>query len=165
MGEWIREGRGKPVQGCSGSQPLSWWPAAPSCMTIQEVIWNEPWDCLLEERERKPIVALVSCPLLRQAQLHAQAAQAGHPKTTEKFGLKGRCTGWGLVVVPFICATLKLVCPDAEQVTEAVAETRENQEWYLKGAWYKSTPPAPCVASDFFPKTSQPQLLEGANLE
>lgn len=29
-------------------------------------------------------------------------------------------------MVPFICATLKLICPDAEQVTEAGAEIRES---------------------------------------
>lgn len=30
------------------------------------------------------------------------------------------------MVVPFICATLKLACPDAGQVIEAVAELRES---------------------------------------
>lgn len=77
-------------------------------------------------RRKKTHCFFAFMPLLRLAQLHARAAQAGHPKTTEKFGLKGRCTDWGLMVVPFICDTLKLVCPDAEQVTEAVAEIRES---------------------------------------
>lgn len=60
------------------------------------------------------------------SQPHGQVTQTGHPYTTEMPGIEEKPPSLGLIEVPSVCTTLKLVCVGAELVTEAVAEMKKD---------------------------------------